>query len=360
MTSEEKPSSRRNFLNKSAMGLGIAGLFNNSVNAGIIEPVPGSVEKNKRLPREVWIATITQHYLKGNTIDEVMANTVKTMESVRAYQPDIICLPEVFHIAGLPAQLPVSTETAEHPIGHITAPLADFAKRSRCYVIAPVYTERKGHYHNSAVLIGRDGKLAGVYHKIRPTYGEMNETGLAPGPSDPPVFETDFGKIGIQICFDIEWPEGWRRLKEKGAEMIFWPSAFAGGRKVNNMAWLNRYPVISSTRKGTSKICDITGEPVAESGLYSRWGVCAPLNLEKVILHSWPYAYRFPEIHAKYGDRVRTYTLHEEEISVLESRSPDIKVADIMREFDLISYDQNKYKSEIEQDKRWNAMHDSK
>jgi predicted amidohydrolase len=220
-------------------------------------------------------------------------------------------------------------------------------------VIAPIYTLEKGHHYNSAVLIDRNGKLAGVYHKIRTTEGEINETGLSPGPIDPPVFDTDFGKIGIQTCFDIEWPEGWRKLKEKGAEMVFWPSAFGGGRKVNNMAWLNRYPVISSTRKGTSKICDVTGEALAESGLYSQWGICAPVNLEKAIIHSWPYAYRFADVHAKYGDRVRTYTLHEEEISVLESRTPDLRVADIMKEFEIPSYEENKRRSEIEQEKHW-------
>ena len=122
------------------------------------------------------------------------------------------------------------------------------------------------------------------------------------------------------------------------------------------MAWHNQYPVISSTRKGTSKICDVTGDPIAESGQYSRWGVCAPINLEKAIIHIWPYAYRFPDIHAKYGDRVRTYTLHEEEISVLESRSPDLRVADIMKEFEIPTYDENKRSSEIEQEKRWSSL----
>lgn len=343
-------TTRREFLSKSALGLGAAGLFN-PMNAATMSAGPES----KRLPREIWIATITQHYLKGDTIDEVIRNTIKTMETVVCYRPDIICLPEVFHVAGLPGKVPVSAKTSETPIGHLTQPLAEFAKRSNCYVIAPVYTQEKGSHYISGVLIDRQGKLAGVYHKMRPTDGEMNETGISPGLPDPPVFETDFGKIGIQICFDIEWPEGWTKLKEKGAELVFWPSAFAGGRKVNNMAWMNKYPVISSTRKGTSKICDSTGEPVAESGLYSAWGVCAPLNLEKVIIHSWPYAYRFPDIHAKYGDRVRTYTLHEEEISVLESRSPDIKVADVMREFEIISYEDNKRRSELEQKKRWST-----
>ena len=343
-------TSRRNFLSKTALGVGGAGLLNTSVNAGGLDPV---AEKTKRLPREVWVASLTQYNLQGNTIDELIANTVKSMEAVACYQPDIICLPETFHVAGLSKQLPLSAKTVEQPIGHLTKPLADVAKKFKCYVIAPVYTVEKGNHYNTAVLIDRNGKLAGVYHKIRPTEGEINETGLSPGPIDPPVFDTDFGKIGIQICFDVEWPEGWRKLKEKGAEMVFWPSAFGGGKKINHMAWLNHYPVISSTRKGTSQIVDVTGEAIAESGSYSRWGICAPINLEKAIIHSWPYAYRFPDIHAKYGDRVRTYTLHEEEISILESRSPDLKVADIMKEFEIISYEENKHRSQVEQEKHW-------
>jgi predicted amidohydrolase len=343
-------TTRRDFISKSAFGLGAAGLFG-PMHAGM----SATGQRNDRLPREVWVATITQYYLKGDTIPEVIGNTLKTMESVVCYRPDIICLPEVFHVAGLEKNVPVSSETSEVPIGHLTQPIADFAKKNHCYVIAPVYTSEKGNHYISAVLIDRQGRLAGVYHKARPTAGEMNDTGISPGLPDPPVFDTDFGKIGIQICFDIEWPEGWQKLKEKGAELVFWSSAFGGGRKVNNMAWANKYPVISSTRKGASRICDSTGESIAESGLYSRWGVCAPLNLEKAIIHSWPYAHRFQEIHAKYGDRVRTYSLHEEEISILESRSPDIKVADVMREFDIISYEENKRRSEAEQNKRWTS-----
>ena len=69
--------------------------------------------------------------------------------------------------------------------------------------------------------------MRGEYRKIHPTIGEMN-SGVMPGPLNPPVFQTDFGAVGAQICFDIEWPDGWRKLREAGAEMVFWPSAFAG------------------------------------------------------------------------------------------------------------------------------------
>ena len=78
---------------------------------------------------------------------------------------------------------------------------------------------------NTAVVYDRQGQELGQYHKIHPTEGELNG-GIWPGPIDPPVFEADFGKFGIQICFDVNWWEGWERLKQKGAQIVFWPSAF--------------------------------------------------------------------------------------------------------------------------------------
>jgi predicted amidohydrolase len=152
------------------------------------------------------------------------------------------------------------------------------------------------------------------------------------------VFETDFGKIGIQICYDIEYPETWQRLSAKGAEIVFWPSAFAAGKKVNTKAWEGQYYMVSSTRKGASKIVDLIGEDIAASGLWSSWGICAEINLEKAFLHSYPSSYKFPAIQKKYGKKVHCYSLHEEEFSIIESLSPDLKVADILKEFDLVTY----------------------
>jgi hypothetical protein len=152
-----------------------------------------------------------------------------------------------------------------------------------------------------------------------------------------------------QICYDIEWPDGWEGLRKKGAQIVFWPSAFAAGKKINTKAWRNQYCVVSSTRKDTTKICDITGEEVAASGHWKRWGVCAPVNLEKAFLHSWPYAHSFPDIVKRYGRKVGCYSLHEEEFSIIESLSPELKVADILREFNLKSYREHLKMAEDEQ-----------
>ena len=337
-----KTNSRRDFLKKSTLGASALGMVG----------MPAASAAPDQKKREVWVATLTQYGMEGKNYQEVIRAALKQMENALPWTPDIICLPEVFHVAGVKGGRPSVEETAEDGSGRIIGPFQEFATRHNCYVICPVYARENGLHYNSAFVIGRRGEVVGIYHKIRPTTGEMNN-GLVPGPLDPPVFQTDFGTIGIQTCFDIEWPDSWRRLREKGAEMVFWPSAFPGGKMVNTMAWLNKYPVVSSTRKGTTKICDITGEELAVSGSYNRWGVCAPINLEKVFLHTYPYNRQFPAIQQKYGKKVKIYTLHEEEFSIIESLAPDVKVADILKEFDLKTHEEHMKIAEVAQKKFW-------
>jgi predicted amidohydrolase len=190
---------------------------------------------------------------------------------------------------------------------------------------------------------------------MRPAEDEM-AAGISPGPPDPPVFRTDFGVVGAQICFDIEWAEGWKKLRAKGAELVFWSSAFAGGSKVNMAAIQHRMPVVASTRKDTAKICDVTGEELARTGRWSpRWAV-APVNLEKVFLHTWPYNRHFDAIRAKYGRDVSITTFDEEEWTVIESRSPNVRIAALMAEFGLRSYQEVTESAERAHEAAWDRI----
>ncbi len=322
---------RRGFLQTTTAGIGLTILGTNKARGQVATVKPKA--RLQRLPREVWIATVSQNKMEAGSHREMSRKMLARMEEVLPYEPDIICLPEVFPFANLSQNRPPLAEAAEAPLGAISQPFADFARKHRCHVVCPVYTQHENRFYNSAVFIDDQGKLLGAYHKIHPTLGEM-DSGIEPGPLQVPVFETRFGNIGAQICFDIEWQDGWYSLQHNGAEIVFWPSAFGGGAMVNTMAWQHHYVVVSSTRKGTSKICDITGQEVARTGHWDRW-VCAPVNLEKAFVHTWPYCRRFPDITAKYGRRVRIQNHHEEEWSILESRAPEVRIADVLREFEI-------------------------
>ncbi|WP_372934397.1 carbon-nitrogen hydrolase family protein [Mariniphaga sediminis] len=326
---------RRKFIRNSALGLG-AGVSLTSATMSS-KRLNEEFEVGK-LPREVWIATLTLTKIDAVNHQEMIEKVLGHMEDIVNYKPDIICLPEVFPFFHISEKISIK-DVAEKPLGKITRRLAEFAKKHRTYIICPLYTVEDGKYYNAAVVIDRAGKVLGEYRKIYTTEGEMGK-GVSPGPLDPPVFKTDFGTIGVQICFDLEWDDGWDRLKEKGADIVFFCSAYSGGKAVNTRAWQNKFCVVSSTISGTAKICDITGEEVAKTGRWERYWAIAPINLEKAFLHTWPFCQRFKEINAKYGRKVKITNFDEEEWSIIESLSPDVKVADILKEFGMKTHEE--------------------
>jgi predicted amidohydrolase len=342
--------SRRNFLGKTVSAAGLTTMG----SMGLSKNLYAYSKQSSDLPREVWIATVSQMGLKAHDPEEMVNLILKILENAVIYKPDIVCLPEVF-ATSLIEEKKKLTEKVKIS-GMVLEKFSDFAKKNNCYLVCPVYTTENGKVYNSAVVLNRYGEQMGEYRKIHPTENEIGN-GITPGPLNPPVFETDFGIIGIQICFDILWDDGWEALKRQGAEIVFWPSAYAGGQVINAKAWRNKYIVASSTRKNTSKICDITGEVIAQTGIWDSNLICAPVNLEKAFLHTWPYVNRFNEIREKYGRKIKITNYHEEEWSVIESLSPDIRVKDILDEFDLKTYGQLKTDATVAQGKARSKGH---
>lgn len=329
-----KSIKRRDFVRNASLGAASIGL------TGFAQQEISKPEKPYRNPREVYIATLTLNNIAGKDISQTIQSALKAMENAKPMLPDIYCLPEVFHVAKLEGSRPSLKESSENGSGNIIGPFQSFAKENNCYLVCPIHTVENGRYYNAAVIIDRQGKYLGEYRKVRLTEGEL-EKGMTPGPKDVPVFKTDFGVIGAQICFDMEWPEGWTLLRRKGAEIVFWPSAFPGGLRVNARALENRYCVVSSTWGESAKICDVSGELAACGGNYNKWGVMASINLERTILHNnsaGTVGVRFPEIRKKYGRKLKFRIMGEESYTILESLSPDVKIADVMKEFDLRSY----------------------
>lgn len=270
----------------------------------------------------VRVVTITQDRLENMTGEEIVADTLERLNQAASFRPDIACLPEAF-TRGEPETVP----------GPTTDRLAKWAQEHNCYVISPIHTRDGDRLYNSAILIDRNGRIAGQYNKIHPTEGELTK-GICPGEIDPPVFDTDFGKIGIQICFDINWGQQWRILKEKGAKIVFFASAYPATRQVRTQAWLNQYFVVSSTKSRTSSIFDVTGEVLAYTGYFQQWAG-AVLPLGKTVFEIDFHIGKMREIQNKYGSRVEVTWYNDEDLVTLASLDPELTVEDLIKEYEL-------------------------
>ena len=118
------------------------------------------------------------------------------------------------------------------PDGHTTRLMQDYAKKHNMVIVVPIYEEEMtGVYFNTAAVIDADGSYLGKYRKshIPHVGGFWEKFFFKPGNSDWPVFETAYCKLGVYICYDRHFPEGWRALALNGAEYIVNPSATVAG-----------------------------------------------------------------------------------------------------------------------------------
>lgn len=118
------------------------------------------------------------------------------------------------------------------PDGPTVTAMMRVAKETGMVLVVPIY-ERvdAGTFYNTAAVIDADGTLLGLYRKthIPQVEGFWEKFYFRPGNLGYPIFDTAVGRIGVYICYDRHFPEGWRELGLKGAKIVFNPSATTRG-----------------------------------------------------------------------------------------------------------------------------------
>lgn len=146
----------------------------------------------------------------------------------------ILCFQEVFTQPYFcPSQDSKWYAAAERiPEGPTVGLMQELAKKHRMVIVVPIYEEAMtGVYYNAAAVIDADGSYLGKYRKthIPQVAGFWEKFFFKPGASEYPVFATSYCKLGVYICYDRHFPEGWRALALNGAEYIVNPSATVAG-----------------------------------------------------------------------------------------------------------------------------------
>jgi N-carbamoylputrescine amidase len=153
------------------------------------------------------------------------------------------------------------------PDGPTTQLMCEYAKKHSMVIVVPIFEEEMpGVYYNAAAVINADGKYLGKYRKnhLPQVAGFWEKFFFKPGNLGYPVFNTAYVKLGVYICYDRHFPEGWRALALNGADYVVNPSATVAG--LSQYLWeieqpaaavANGYYVGAINRVGTESPWDI-------------------------------------------------------------------------------------------------------
>jgi predicted amidohydrolase len=165
--------------------------------------------------------------------EDVAANEAQVfglLEEAAGAGVDLAALPEVWPCQGSAEQVRAAAEPLDGPR---VARLAEIARRHRMWVHGGSVLELAGdRIFNTSVVLDRDGELAATYRKIHlfdadPPGGVPSRESFLYSAGDQLVtLETEFGRAGLSICYDLRFPELYRQLAVQGATILFVPAAF--------------------------------------------------------------------------------------------------------------------------------------
>ena len=151
-----------------------------------------------------------------SAVRENLERALRLCEEAASKEAELICLHENWLGA-------VSLSQSQPIPGEATLCLGDVAKRYGCYVVAGAIWERSsnGICYVSSPIIGPSGEVVGVHRKVHLYRDEKHMMGRGSGFEVHPVRRA---KIGVLICYDVNFPESARVLALKGADLIVVPS----------------------------------------------------------------------------------------------------------------------------------------
>lgn len=259
----------------------------------------------------------------GATRDKA-ANLARALEvAVQAGRSsvDLLVFPEMFMYRHPDGSEAAPAEAAEPLDGPFVTSAARAAAEHRLHLVMGVAERVPGEAYrayNTAVLISPSGERLGIYRKVHlyDAFNGRESERFTPGDAPPPVIDTALGRIGLQICYDLRFPEWSRLLALAGAEIMVVPTSWVAGpmkeehwvtlvraRAIENTCWVVAAGQVGQDRIGRSLAVDPMGAVVADGGEEPGL-VLAEVDLERVrrVREKNPSLYhRRPDL---YGDLV--------------------------------------------------------
>ncbi len=174
------------------------------------------------------IACVQMHSTNDKGANLVKAKAL--IDRAMSFGAQVIVLPEFFNFRGSEEEKPVNAETIP---GETSSWASTMARRTGAYLLAGSLLEKDqaGLFFNTSLLLNPSGEIIALYRKIHLFDAVINTLGykesalIHPGDS-PVVANTDFGIVGLTICYDLRFPDLYMHLTSLGAKLIFVPASF--------------------------------------------------------------------------------------------------------------------------------------
>ena len=286
-----------------------------SVPVAEVKPETGSIG------RPVRVVSLS---FNSKSFTEVTA--IITKEARRG--TDLIILPETWRGQ--------NNDSREDLTGETIKVLAGIAKRHRTYIVSPIDRLDGARRLNTAVLINREGKVAKTYDKVFPYWNEFEKKQPVSVGDRAPVFETDFGRLGIAICFDVNFPEVWQRLADQGAELVVWPSAYSAGSSLQAHAINHHYYIVNSTWSRDCQVYDITGQKLLDEKNEDINVSRITLDLDRGIYHHNFNQNNCDKLLQEHAEQIeQEMNLNREAWFVLRAKQPGVSARKLAQEYGL-------------------------
>ena len=272
------------------------------------------------------------------------AEILATVDREGAQGADLIALPETWTGQG---------DAWQTLNGDTLAQVSSLARKHHTYIVCPIDRRDGVQRRNSSVLLDRKGRVVCVYDKMYPYWSEFDLVPpVVPG-SEVRVHEADFGRIGMAICFDANFPEVWQQLADAGTELVVWSSAYSAGSQLQAHALNHHFHIVTSTWSKDCQIYDITGERTLDECSDDLTVARATLDLDRGIYHqNFNIPGRDNLLREHPDDVHQEQWLEREQWFVLAAQRPGVSARDLAKQYGLEELRDYKARSRLAIDTR--------
>lgn len=263
----------------------------------------------------------------SENIEENISRLKNSIKSLASQGAELIVLQELHNSLYFCQTENVNNFDLAEPIpGPSTEAFSQMARENNVVLITSLFERRAaGVYHNTAVVLERDGNIAGIYRKmhIPDDPGYYEKFYFTPGDIGFKPIDTSVGRLGVQVCWDQWFPEGARLMALQGADLLIYPTAIGfessdtkEEQEKQRNAWItvqrghavaNGLPVIAVNRTGfendpsgctkgmsfwgSSFVCGPQGEMLAQASQDKEENILVQVNLShsENVRRWWPY-----------------------------------------------------------------------